>query len=672
MARFKNVYARRSDGKLEILVKGKRKESNEPMPDQLDTTPDKHGVSDYYREVAPEEMKSLDWRRKLGGMLARELRCERDEYGFMLAVFPENYRLYEHVKKTVKDGKTEVKSKTHAAGGADRQDAYLYGHPEGRKKRFRSPVEFFPHLLWLATDETSDPDNCGCKICSPEDLEAAIPGAKVKAERPVKQERESIQVAYAPPLHQRSISGVPANALSSRVNTEPLTSTRPTPTTSTLAPTPLPKPRTSDQQLDRQYFNFMYRAGELVWFKRGQAWGLGAILRRWATMPGHSDQYHYSVQPLSYPGHTSTTVVKSDDQEFRPWLAWSVPKFTHDGLNGLQNAPHYDNADWQGMGQKKYGHGEMEVDASILAAKAVDATYSPFGHLRTTEPEPGVAETHYNGLFLGAEKIWVGDPVRLQPGTGTDIMIVHDVVERKRTSAPSSPPSVHLSGDVYTLTSVPHRPGDANPNIPSAISATAAHPYLPARLIEDLRDRNNRSIAARGVASYWKLLSAQTPLGLDAIKGRWYEASLLLPVLQQATYDAMARKGEIQEASLWMNARGDCQNSNRPPQFPRLPKPNIRKEPRELAFGAALPAGAEIREGVQPPLVGNIDPALEGGDEGEMRIDPKFDTADDGGVRQTAGAHGGASLDEFMDLDGANMPGFGNEYPSQTSQGGYF
>jgi len=45
--------------------------------------------------------------------------------GYILAAFPENYRLYEHVKKTEKDGKTEVKNKTHAGGGNDRQDAYL-------------------------------------------------------------------------------------------------------------------------------------------------------------------------------------------------------------------------------------------------------------------------------------------------------------------------------------------------------------------------------------------------------------------------------------------------------------------------------------------------------------------------------------------------------------------
>lgn len=73
MARFYPLYVRRSDGTVEVVAKGRRKEPNEPTEQQLDQKPDKHGVSDFYREVASDEMKHLDWRRKLGGMLAREL-----------------------------------------------------------------------------------------------------------------------------------------------------------------------------------------------------------------------------------------------------------------------------------------------------------------------------------------------------------------------------------------------------------------------------------------------------------------------------------------------------------------------------------------------------------------------------------------------------------------------
>ena len=101
----------------------------------------------------------------------------------MLVTFPENYRLYEHVKKTERDGKLEIKSKTHAAGGNDRQDAYLYGYPAGRKKRFRSPAEFFPHLLWLCTDESGDPDNCSCKLCQPEEMDGGTSTGKSKSKK---------------------------------------------------------------------------------------------------------------------------------------------------------------------------------------------------------------------------------------------------------------------------------------------------------------------------------------------------------------------------------------------------------------------------------------------------------------------------------------------------------
>lgn len=73
MAKFYPIYVRRSDGQLEVVGKAKRKEPNQPTEEQMDQKPDKNGVSDFYRQVQPDEVKNLDWRRKLGGMLAREL-----------------------------------------------------------------------------------------------------------------------------------------------------------------------------------------------------------------------------------------------------------------------------------------------------------------------------------------------------------------------------------------------------------------------------------------------------------------------------------------------------------------------------------------------------------------------------------------------------------------------
>jgi hypothetical protein len=97
--------------------------------------------------------------------------------------FPENYKLYEHIK-TKADGQAKT-VKNHSGGGHDRQDAYLYGYPKGPRKRYRSPADFFPHLLWLCTDDNSDYQNCTCKMCSPVQLEVEKPAVKaeIKSER---------------------------------------------------------------------------------------------------------------------------------------------------------------------------------------------------------------------------------------------------------------------------------------------------------------------------------------------------------------------------------------------------------------------------------------------------------------------------------------------------------
>ncbi|GIZ41257.1 hypothetical protein CKM354_000456900 [Cercospora kikuchii] len=653
MARFYPLYPRRSDGKLEVIAKGKRTELNRPTDDQLDQKPDKNGVADFYREVQPEEQKHVDWRRKLGGMLARELQHQDKsgaDNGYMLVTLPENYRLYEHVKKTERDGQTEVKNKTHTGGQNDRQDAYLYGHPAGRRKRFRSPNDFFPHLLWLCTDESGDPDNCSCKLCSPEDLENVVPGAKTKIERPVKLDADlpatmpaqlSAQSARAAPPPQRTPSAQPPRT----------------------GPSPLPVPKSQDQALDLKYGQFLYRAGELVWFSRGPAWGIGMVVRRWTNM----NTLLYAVQPLSYPGNHPQVSVKQGHNELRPWLAWSVPRFLNVGLNDQPNPPRYENADWQGLMQKKYGNGDLEVDGSIMAAKMVDCSYTLLGKNNSSRPEANVVETHYNGIFLGAEKIWCGESVRLSIGSGTDVLVLTSIVERQRLSPTNQQlvqQTVHLVGDVYSLATVQHM----NPAMPTPAEN---NPHLPERMKKDLQVRNAQSVKVKRTASYWKLITPQQRVDLNDIKGRWYEASIIMPILHPQPWHDTFTKGETQEASLYMNSRGDCLNSNRKENLPRLPRENNRKETRREAFGASIPPQTKIEDGVQPPQSDNFDPGLQSSE--PIEIDPRFDTADESGDH---GVDAGTSgLEEFMDLDNIgneSMSGFGQNYGGHDPNSNFF
>ena len=678
MARFYPVYARRSDGKLEVVGKGRRKEMNQPTDDQLDQKPDKNGIADFYREVQPDEQKHIDWRRKLGGMLARELQAKdksgggeyvvahmyglsisrayrSTENGYMLVALPENYRLFEHVKKTEQNGKTELKNKTHTGGQNDRQDAYLYGHPAGRKKRFRSPNDFFPHLLWLSTDESGDPDNCSCKICTPEELDAIMPGAgKAKVDRPVKSEAES----SARPLSGQGVKYSPQVQIPRPVSQQQQQQ-RPTPT-----PTPLSPAKSQNQSLDRTFGTFLYRAGELVWFSRGQAWGIGVVIKRW----NNGSTFCYSIQPLSYPQHHTQVTEKRGHNEIRPWLAWSVPRFLNINLNDQPMPPRYESADWSGIMQKKYGNGDLEVDGSIMAAKMIDASYTLLGQNPSTRPEPNVVETRYDGMFLGAEKIWCGEPVRLTIGSGTDVAVVNSIVKRERVSPATSQviqQAVYLVGDTYSMVSIQHN----NPSLPSP---NDSNPHLPERMRKDMHDRNQQSMKMRRVLGYWKLINPQQRIDLDNIKGRWYEASILMPILHKDTWAIAYAKGECQEASLWMNSRGDCLNSNRDEKLPRIPRENNFKATRREAFGPSIPANTTIDDGVQAPSAPqNTNPGLSSAPPDhtiDIDINPRFDTADNAG--------GTTGLEDFMDLDRLGNDGFGQDFGTHhhdpTNQHGFF
>jgi len=679
MTLFQPLYVRRSDGKLEVSNK-RQVEKNQPLPKQLDRTPDAKGVCDYYREISENDPKHLDWRRKLAGMLMRELggvgyqgtSCNPslqlhsltffEDKAYILAALPENYRLFEHIKSKAEDaeGRPQKSAKNHAGGGHDRQDAYLYGHPMGRKKRYRSPADFFPHLLWLVTDETGDTRSCSCKACSPEELQPEDKPAvkEVKQAAQVKKEEAQIkpQVSGKHPVVEIPRRQPSQDSLATKQPPTPMSLPQRTTTPQTTQtpnaqpqPSPLPPPRSLDQQIDASYDRFLFRPGEIVWFNRGQAWGLGVITRRYALNPSTAQEIRaYVVQPLSHPFAHPPQVVITRNDHLRPWLAWSPPPFTNGRLN--ERNVTYDAADWAGILDKRYGVGDAEVDGSILAARAVDASYTLFDLTRKSRADAGAGaeERHWNGMFLGAEKIWVGEPVRLRPGSGTDVLVVLDIVERIQpvpvpvaTPTPGAPgiqqrTTVHVTGDIYTLLT----------NLRNQ-TTTPTNRHLPLRMREDLRARNALTKPVTPTSAAWKLLQPAVRFDLSQIKGRWYEASLLLPLLD-AAFEQHVQQGEVGDAGLYMNARGDATETK---------DAGVRQPERRDALGRAVPPLTRLVDGIEAPS------PREMGVEGQG--------PEQGGQQEPVMPEG--ALEEFMNLDGMEhegVPGFGGEFPAQDGGNG--
>ncbi|KAL8817909.1 MAG: hypothetical protein Q9223_003353 [Gallowayella weberi] len=591
MAPYLPLYITRSDGKLETLAKSRKREPNAPTADQLDNRPDTKGHSDYFKELELGDAKEVDWRRKLGGMLIREIGGpETSGSNYILAALPENYRLYERVK---------------SVAGAEVTDAYLYGHPQGRKKRFRSPGDFFPHLLWLATDENGDPDNCSCKLCAPDDIQVFKEPDRVKPSEPLKKEQTSIKKETMPPkpstigtrpmviVPPRSASQDKGISVTKPPASKPPISTALPPAVARQAgppttPTLLAPAKCFEQDEDSQWAKYLFRQGELAWFNRGNAWGLSVILKRTLVRDlqnPNRDRAKYLVQPLSHPLHHPPAKIIESEDGLRPWLAWSPPAPTHPGLASASGLT-YSTIDWKGVSSGRYGQGDAEVDGSIFAAKAVDNSFSLFLPLANNTVTTG--ERTYNGIYLGGEKIWIGEPVRLRVGSGQDIMVIHSIIERlKPGSTSTSSATILLGGDIYKFSTLSLQPGVEPPDTR----------HLPLRLRQDMEFRNRATIPAKRTMSFWKLAQAQARLTITDLKGRWYESSVLLPILKGAEpFSQDLTRGEIGDAGAWMNARGDCNAVNGV-----AAKVGTRVVDRLEAFGKSIPPGTKISKGLDGP-----------------------------------------------------------------------
>lgn len=78
MTHFFPIFASKSDGRTIVSQKNKPVQ-NSPTREQLNKKPNEQGQCDYYRPIAKDDPKHVDWRKKLGGMLLRELGGKQHE-----------------------------------------------------------------------------------------------------------------------------------------------------------------------------------------------------------------------------------------------------------------------------------------------------------------------------------------------------------------------------------------------------------------------------------------------------------------------------------------------------------------------------------------------------------------------------------------------------------------
>lgn len=614
---FTPVYSGRSDGITEIRTTKHGKEANGPSADQLDKVAN---PNDYYELLDHDHSAAIEWKRILGGMIQREMRVQSESPWFLL-FFPENYRLYKHNKQTRDHTGESLKCHFSKTQSNDKKpDAFLYGYPQGRKKRYRSAQEFFPHLLWLMEGKSEDYGDCPCKYCAGEWVHKVEPLPGRDGFIPAKKEilgyrkdvnqlrKESTAMkSVVIPVKREIAPPEPKVVVKQRPSFQdkipkPPTKTAPAPTPApasgppplsrappqpSMMPTPLPIAQTEEQAQDAKLGGYFYRIGEIVWFSRGTAWGLAVIIRRDMFKDQHNrDRPRYLVQPLSHPFHHPDPKIVSTEQELRPWLAWSAPGATHTFLTSGNHT--YNSIDWKIVMEGRYGAGDVEVDGSIFAAKSIDDSFTLMNPIANNTTTTG--ERSYSALYLGGEKIYVGEPVRLRINQGHEIMVVQQIIEKlKPNSTNIALATTFIIGDVYRFTSVPYPPKQPIPT----------NPHLPACLTQDLEFRNRFTITAKRHISYWQIVQPLARLGVEIIKGRWYDSGSLLPVLHgAANFAAEAQRGEISDVGNWINGRGDANQ-----------KPGTvgtRYKDRKEALGRAVPPDMTLSKGLDGPKEDSI------------------------------------------------------------------
>lgn len=329
----------------------------------------------------------------------------------------------------------------------------MYGHPQGCAEEFvyRQPYEFVPHVLWLLSDSTEH-KQCPCKPCHvatgrplPRTFEekmneqsAAIEATNLASKAPeTKAPKKKVTVAKKKAT--ATADAVPKSAKDTAA--APAKTVKKQPTISKPPQAPIPGAGVAPAQTapaDPPFVNnepTMFRRGEMVWCQQvvGSGWRIGVIreIRPENISP-------YVVIGL---GHSSLDIPDSDRGLFqlRPFLAFSVPAISVPEIRDND----FNKVNWQGVLSNPQYSGEMiGLEASKLAALEIDGSWSTFNILKAGPKQPKNI-TMYGGVFLGAEMIRLGDPIRPKDKTRDSLLEITEISVTESTTQmnPADPAS---------------------------------------------------------------------------------------------------------------------------------------------------------------------------------------------------------------------------------------
>ncbi|KAL2263168.1 hypothetical protein VTK26DRAFT_7919 [Humicola hyalothermophila] len=534
------------------------------------------------------------WEVIVAGHLQNQIGPKDDKRQYKLAGFPKGYELRCAVRST------------------GTRDYYLYGHPVSSKANYRTPGEFALHALWLVSDST-DNSQCPCDLC-PKYLEQRARSDKAQRERFERERMQQLNLSSQAPF-QAAPAGPPANPAAQQFG-----SVQPRPA---QQPPQQPQHQHQHQQYQPQQHQHqhpqqlvpqqrggpppgttslinVFRVGELVWYKH-TAWRLGVILSI-APKPGvpigpgvPDSHYYFRLAPLGHALLAQASLVK-DSQSMRPFLTFSVPNTSIDELKDKT----FDTVDWRALtarysqdpdpAKKALNQQVLGLEASKMGARTINDAFSTFDLLADgTTPDGAFRVQHYAGIYLGAEMVRLGDPLRVTPPLpetnnpaaagaalppdATLIMLVSEIqvltptgngAAHAAATVPVLGPTLQFRGHLYRTV----RASAAALSTPGAVPGLLTPPEaLGEPFVAELASRNaiEKDPSMRWA---WVRVSGGGGSGGGAagggdmavrgeqdVQGRFYVTERLMSAIDPGRLQSWVERGMLEEAPAYLNNR---------------------------------------------------------------------------------------------------------------------
>lgn len=395
--------------------------------------------------------------------------------------------------------------------------------------------------MWLASD-SADHAQCSCDLCIKmiEANKQRLPqGTAIKAPAP------TLVATSAPAPNPQA---PPANATPKATQPPPV---------QRASPPVGPPPGTTG-------LSNVFRVGELVWYKH-QAWRLGLIL---ATNPKGSNlalgdnNYSFVLAPLGHACLNLQNVTK-DAGDMRPFLTFSVPNVS---IKEIETKS-YEEVDWPDFamrssqdpdpGKRAMRMQMVGLEASKMAARLINDSLSMFNKIGEGLTADGNYRIQqYTGVYLGAEMIRVGDPIRVTatgsnvegaPQEQTPVMLAAEtqlVTPAWSGDASAPPPSLQFKGNLYRIIRAPL------PHPPTVVPAGTLGPTF-----EEEVGARNQIEQDKSMRWGWVLVERDAVRPEAEVLGRFYVTHKLMGIIAPERLQEAIQRGVVEEAQAYLNNR---------------------------------------------------------------------------------------------------------------------